>query len=71
MAWGPDIGITFIRNSSKDIVGNPSTVYTNSTTLTTSTTLYDDTGTDTGLTISTVNQDGSFDISTAPKERTT
>lgn len=51
------------RDTSKDIqLGNPTTVYTDSTTLTTGMTLYDNTGTDTGLTIGTVNQDGSFDI---------
>ena len=58
------------RDTSKDIVGNPSTVYTDSTTLTTGMTLYDNTGTDTGLVIDTVNQDGSFDISTPPSGRT-
>lgn len=53
------------RDSSKDIqLGNPSTVYTDSTTLTTGMKLYDNTGTDTGLTIGTVNQNSSFDIVT-------
>ena len=66
MAWGPDIGITFVRNSSKDVtLPNPlKTLYTDSTTLTNGMTLYDNTGTDSGLTIGIVNQDGSFDIGT-------
>ena len=41
---------------------NLKTLYTDSTTLTTGMTLYDNTGTDTGLTVGTINQDGSFDI---------
>ena len=64
MADAP-IGImAFTRDSSKDIGSSPTTVYTASTTLTTGMTLYDNTGTDTGLTVGTVNQDGSFDIGT-------
>lgn len=52
-----------IRNTSKDIVSQlPATVYTDSDTLVVGMTLYDNTGTDTGLTISVINQDGSFDI---------
>lgn len=47
MAWGPDIGIQYNRNSSKDIVSQPTTLYTDSTTLTTGMTLYDNTGTNT------------------------
>lgn len=42
--------------------GNPGTVYTDSDTLVVGMTLYDNTGTDTGLTIGVINQDGSFDI---------
>ena len=53
--------MNFNRNPSKDI-SSSSTLYTDSTTLTTGMKLYDNTGTDTGLTIGTVNQDGSFDI---------
>lgn len=52
----------FLRNTSKDIVSQPSTLYTDSTTLITGMTLYDNTGTDTGKTIFQVNQDGSFEI---------
>ena len=64
MADAP-IGImAFTRDSSKDIGSSLTTVYTASTTLTTGMTLYDNTGTDTGLTIGIVNQDGTFDIGT-------
>ena len=63
MADAPIQKITFTRNPSNDIAGNPSTIYTDSTTLVTGMTLYDNTGTDTGLTIGTVNQDGSFEVS--------
>lgn len=55
MTDAPIREITFTRDSSKDIIGNPSTVYTDSTTLTTGMTLYDNTGTDTGLTVGTLN----------------
>lgn len=48
------------RDTSKDIVSK-STVYTDTTTLTTGMTLYDNTGTDTGLKVGTVSGD-SFDI---------
>lgn len=58
------------RDPSKDIVTKPSTVYTDSTTLTTGMKLYDNTGTDTGLAIGTVNQDGSFDIMQAGRKLT-
>jgi len=54
----------FTRNASKDIVGNPQTVYTTSATLSTGMTLYDETGADTGKTVGTINQDGTFDIAT-------
>ena len=56
--------IIFSRNTSKDIVPQPSTLYTNSTTLTMGMTLYDNAGTDTGKTISQINQDGSFEVET-------
>ena len=65
------------RDSSKDIISKPEhlyaytnqnvsgeTVYTDTTTLTTGMTLYDNTGTDTGLKVGTVSGD-SFDIATA------
>ena len=61
MAWGPDIGIQYNRNSSKDIVLQLTTLYTDTTTLTTGMILYDNTGTDTGLKVGTVSGD-SFDI---------
>lgn len=51
------------RDTNKDIVSK-STVYTDSTTLTTGMTLYDNTGTDTGLKVGTVSGD-SFNIATA------
>lgn len=51
------------RDISKDTILDKSiTLYTASTTITTGMTLYDNTGTDTGKTIGTINQDGSFDI---------
>lgn len=40
----------------------PSIVYTDSTTLTTGATIYDNNGEDTGLIIDTINQDGTFEI---------
>lgn len=49
------------RDTSKDIVPQPTTLYTDTTTLTTGMTLYDNTGTDTGLKVGTVSGD-SFDI---------
>lgn len=54
----------FLRNTSKDITiyDTPATLYTDSTTLTTGMTLYNNTGTDTGLAVGTVNQDGTFEI---------
>ena len=64
MADAPIQKITFTRDPSKDIGSSPTTVYTASTTLTTGMTLYDNTGTDTGLMIGTVNQDGTFDVGT-------
>ena len=39
----------FLRNTSKDVIPQPAILYTDSTTLTTGMTLYDNTGTDTGL----------------------
>ena len=54
----------YYRDTTEDIVGDPQTVYTASTTLTTGMLLYDNTGTDTGLMIGTVNQDGTFDVGT-------
>lgn len=48
------------RDTSKDIIGK-STVYTDTTTLTTGMTLYDNTGTDTGLKVGTVSGD-SFEV---------
>lgn len=51
------------RDTSKDTILDKSvTLYTASTTITTGMILYDNTGTDTGKTIGTINQDGSFDI---------
>lgn len=52
--------VNWYRDTSKDIVSK-STVYTDTTTLTTGMTLYDNTGTDTGLKVGTVSGD-SFDI---------
>ena len=52
---------TWTRDTSKDIISQPATVYTASTTLTTGMTLYDNTGTDTGLKIGTISGN-SFDI---------
>lgn len=63
MAWAPDIGIQYNRNSSKDIISQPATLYADSTTLTTGMTLYDNTGTDTGYKVGTISGD-SFDIQT-------
>lgn len=54
------ISVNWYRDTSKDIVSK-STVYTDTTTLTTGMTLYDNTGTDTGLKVGTVSGD-SFDI---------
>ena len=53
----------YTRDESQDkiIYTIPRTVYTDSTTLTAGMTLYDNTGTDTGKTVGTINQDGSFD----------
>lgn len=45
-----------------DVSATPQSVYTNSTTLTVGQTLYDNTGTDIGLTIGVINQDGSFEL---------
>ena len=49
------------RDTSKDIVPQPTTLYTDTTTLTTGMTLYDNTGTDTGLKVGAISGD-SFDI---------
>ena len=54
---------SFYRDSTKDILFT-STFYTNSTPVTTGMTLYDNTGKDTGLTISATETDGSFDVDT-------
>lgn len=53
----------FLRNTSKDTIvyDMPPTLYTDSTTLTTGMTLYNNTGRDTGKVIGTINQDGSFE----------
>lgn len=53
------------RDASKDtiIYDTPTTLYTDSTTLTTGMTLYDNTGTDTGYKVGTISGD-SFDIQT-------
>jgi len=48
----------------KDLSANPSTVYTTSEIISTGMALYDETGASTGKVISTINQDGSFDIGT-------
>lgn len=55
------ISVNWYRDTSKDIVPQPTTLYTDTTTLTTGMTLYDNTGTDTGLKVGTVSGD-SFDI---------
>lgn len=57
---------TFTRNSSKDTViyNRPVTLYTDSTTLVTGMTLYNNTGTDTGYKVGTIYQGNSFDIAT-------
>lgn len=52
---------TWTRDTSKDIISQPSTLYTDTTTLTTGMTLYDNTGTDTGLKVGTISGN-SFDI---------
>lgn len=54
--------VTYNRDTSKDtiIYDTPPTLYTESTTLASGMTLYDNTGTDTGETVGTINQDGSF-----------
>lgn len=53
----------FLRNTSKDITiyDAPATLYTDSTTLTAGMTLYDNTGTDTGLTVGTLNSSLTMD----------
>ena len=53
----------FLRNTSKDVIPQPAILYTDSTTLTTGMTLYDNTGTDTGLKVGTISGN-SFDIQT-------
>lgn len=68
MAWGPDIGIQYDRNSSKDIIPQSATLYTDSTTLTTGMTLYDNTGTDTGHKVGAISGD-SFDIQSTVTNR--
>lgn len=57
--------IIFTRNTSKDVTiyDTPATLYTDSATLTTGMTLYDNTGTDTGLKVGTISGN-SFDIQT-------
>ena len=55
------ISVNWYRDTSKDIVPQPTTLYTDTTTLTTGMTLYDNTGTDTSLKVGTVSGD-SFDI---------
>ena len=47
----------------RTIYSMPSTIYADSTNVNVGQTLYDDTGTDTGLTITTINQDSSLEIS--------
>lgn len=54
--------IDWNRDTSKDIISQPATLYTDSTTLTTGMTLYDNTGTDTGYRIDAVYGDR-FDAS--------
>lgn len=68
MAWGPDIGIQYDRNSSKDITSQPATLYTDSTTLATGMTLYDNTGIDTNLKVGVIHQDGTFEVSQVASE---
>lgn len=53
-----------IRNTSEDIISQPATLYTDSTTLTSGMTLYDNTGTDISLKVSTISGN-SFDIQSA------
>lgn len=53
--------IIFSRNTSKDIIPQPSTLYTNSTTLTTGMTLYNNIGMDTKYKVGEISGD-SFDI---------
>ena len=57
--------MSFERNTAIDtiIYDTPATLYTDSTTLTSGMTLYDDTGTDTGYKVGTISGD-SFDIQT-------
>lgn len=52
------------RDPKQDIISGLATLYTDSTTLTTGMTLYDDTGTDTGYKVGTISGD-SFDIQTS------
>ncbi len=59
------VSFTWTRDSSRDtvILSQPQTLYADSTILATGMTLYDNTGTDTGLKIGTISGD-SFDIQT-------
>lgn len=45
---------------------SPTTLYTDSATLTIGMPLYDNTGTDTGSTVDIINQDGTFDVNSEP-----
>lgn len=59
-------GNWYKHDSTSDIIliSQPQTLYTDSTTLTTGMTLYDNTGTDTGLKVGTISGN-SFDIQAA------
>lgn len=57
--------VTFLRDTSKDIL-SILTLYTLTSTVEVGTHLYDVEGNDTGLTVGTVNQDGSFILAEEP-----
>ena len=60
--WHLEKQLTFNRSAADDIISQPATLYTNSTTLTTGMTLYDNTGTDSGLKVRVIHQDGTFEV---------
>lgn len=67
MALDPIPGGWYVRYASQDIAGTPTITtnyYTTSPTLTVGMHLYTRDGTDTGLTVASINQDGTFEVST-------
>ena len=71
MAWGPDIGIQYNRNSSKDITSQLATLYTDTTLLSTGLVLYDNTGIDTTERVGEVLTPTSFNLYVEPVINTT